>query len=177
MTLVFQIEKHDREARIKGLMPSRGFALDVGAGNSFRWLYGGEDYGRVVAINSCVSILRELERDYTRDGWEFLLTDTRDYRPEEEFDVVTMLHVAEHLPLDDLKEVLDRLVKACRGIFILETPEQFDDNKQAAEAQGNRWNVHRSLVTADFLKRWGFTKLFWYWMNDRFSNAIFFLRR
>jgi hypothetical protein len=81
--------------------------------------------------------------------------------------------VAEHLTRGDLQRVLDRLTKVCRGLFVIETPEQFDDNGRSAEAKGNPYELHRELVTAGFLKRWGFVPAFRYQQNDRFSNAVY----
>jgi hypothetical protein len=106
--------------------------------------------------------------------WDFLVLPVQEYLPDDiRFDLVTMLHVAEHLTLVDLTEVLNRLVEACQGIFLVESPEQFDDNRRSAEDKKNPWELHLSLPTPCFLNRWGFQPLLRYWQNPRFSNVIY----
>ena len=167
------IEQKDRLERIRAMLPSKGSALDIGCGDSFRSVYSGTSFNRIVAINTYQPYVDELRREFPRPGWDFYQADVRDYTPDCLFDAVTMIHVAEHLDLYDLARVFNRLVPACRGIFIVESPEQYDDNERSLVASGNPQEAHRSLVTAEFLARWMFHLVFRYQMNPNFSNAVY----
>lgn len=176
---VILLTPDERIPAIRRLMPKAGSALDIGCGNTFRSLYADRQYRPLLALNPFEPSIVELRREFSRDGWEFRVQDVREYEPDclpfRLIDVATMLHVAEHLDLWDLGRVLDRLVGSV-GVFILETPEQYDDNSRSAEERQNPHEYHRSLVTADYLARWGFSPEFRYWTNERFSNAIYVRR-
>lgn len=168
------IQKEERLKRLDNLLIKEGTALDVGSAHTFPKLYHSRSFKKAIAINPHQPLLTQIQGVYLeRTEWEFLCIDIRDYKPVEDFDLITMFHVVEHLTLPDLTNVLDRLTSACRNQFVIETPEQFDSNKWSVKERNNPYELHRSLVTADFLSSWGFRPLFRYWMNKWFSNAVY----
>lgn len=166
------ILRTERLDRLDAMIPRKGSALDLGCGNHLRYFYGPREFERVVAVNAHRPTLEALQNEFQRDGWDFLCMDITEYNPTESFDVITALHVVEHLKLDDLAILLDKLVLV-GSLTIIETPEQFDDNKLAVVDRDNPWELHRSLVTAEFLSDWGFVPVFRYWQNEKFSNAVY----
>lgn len=174
------ISKQERLARLDRVLIREGTALDIGVGGHFGPIYEPRSFTRVEAFNAHAQTTQVVIDNYAylaRPEWHFFTADMRQYDPHDDFDLITMLHVAEHVTLDELSAVLDRLVPRCRHQFIIETPEQFDDNERHVIEENNIYERHLSLVTGDFLNPWHFTPLFNYWQNPRFSNAVFLLSK
>ena len=57
--------------------------------------------------------------------------------------------------------------------MVVETPEQYNTNERIAAAEGNPFEIHRSLVTAEYLAAWGFVPTARYLMDPPFSNMIY----
>lgn len=169
-----EFPREKRNAELDRLLLRVGTALDIGTGGTFSMLFPQRSFSRVVAISANPDIVQTMkERHADRPEYTFLWNDVRDYTPTEQFDLITMLHVAEHLTLDELSEVMATLTKACLRQFVIETPEQFDANKAAVEEENDPYELHVSLVTAEFLAGWGFELWARYWQNWKFSNAIY----
>lgn len=171
---VRMIERAERNRELDRLLIREGTALDVGTGGTMSMLFPSRKFSKVVGISPyrpLIDVMRARHLD--RPEWSFECIDVRDYILVEQFDLITMLHVVEHLSLPDLSAVLDRLVPACRKQFVIETPDQFDSNESAIQEDGDPYERHVSLVTGDFLAPWGFHPLVRYWQNERFSNTIY----
>jgi 2-polyprenyl-3-methyl-5-hydroxy-6-metoxy-1,4-benzoquinol methylase len=171
---VREFPRENRNAELDKLLIREGTALDVGTGGTFSMLFPQRKFSKVVAISANPDIIAVME-DRHEDWLEcrFRWCDVRGYIPQESFDLITMLHVAEHLLLPELGHVLDTLTAVCRKQFVIETPEQFDDNMAAVEEEDDGYELHVSLVTAAFLAHWGFEPWARYWQNEKFSNAIY----
>ncbi len=174
MIIIPTIQRKDRLKRLDELLIKEGTALDVGSAHTFPKLYHSRTFEKAIAINPHQPLLTQIQGVYpNRTEWQFLCIDIRDYEPTENFDLITMIHVVEHLTLPDLTKVLDRLTSVCRNQFVIETPEQFDSNEESAKKRNNPYELHQSLVTTDFLSSWSFRPLFRYWMSEYFSNAVY----
>lgn len=169
------LDSSERIPALKRLIPKKGNnALDVGCGYHFGILHKDLDYLRTIAVNACQERLAIVKQTYgVQPGWEYLCCDIKDYNPDCDFDLITALHVVEHLDLLDLAKTLDCLTVHCKGVFLIETPEQFDSNERAVISESNPFELHKSLVTAEFLREWDFQPVFRYWQNPQFSNAIY----
>ena len=168
------IPKEKRIEKLNSLLIQKGTALDVGVGNTFMKIYPSRQFTKVTGINIEESVVRELQKGRkNHPEWHFIIGDINEYKPVEDFDLITMLHVAEHLTLPDLSIVLDRLTAVCKKQFMIETPEQFDSNERSVVEKESPYQLHQSLVTANFLLQWNFHLAFRYWQNPQFSNAIY----
>lgn len=169
-----EFPREDRNAELDRLLICEGTALDVGTGGTLSQLFPSRQFTKVVGISAYEPLIQVMQaRHADRPEWTFTHIDVRDYVPSEPFDLITVLHVAEHLTLPALAKVLDTLTAACRKQFVVETPEQFDSNEAAVKEEGDPYEKHICLVTAEFLAAWGFVPWARYWQNERFSNAIY----
>lgn len=170
------VEHSQRFDAICSLIPEDAkTAIDIGCADSFRdvFIKGGRMYSRVIGINIYAPFIAELAGELRENpAYEFAVADAREWSTTEQFDVATILGVAEHFTLYDLSLLLDRLAKQCRTI-ILETPEQYEPNEWAVKALNNPFECHLSLVTAEFLAQWDFAPAVRYWVNDQFSDCIY----
>ena len=172
-----EITRDQRFDEILGLIPREAStAVDVGCGISFRDVYvkSGRLFDRVLGLNVHAPSIRDLTSELreSHPHYSFICADATEYPFDAEFDVATLLAVAEHLTLYDLTKLLDRLA-ACCGTMVLETPEQYEPNEWAVKAFDNPHERHLSLVTAEFLSQWSFRPAARYWLESGFSDCIY----
>ena len=98
-------------------------ALDLGCGRG-EWLELIREQGVLAVGIDCNRIMVEECRQLGLDAREGDLFNHLESLPPAQLDLITALHVAEHLLLDDLIRMLDESLRALKpgGVLILETP-------------------------------------------------------
>lgn len=174
----------DRSQRIPLIiknMHRSGTLLDVGCGGmrqtTFDLVSATGQYELVVGVDAYEESINERKRwaAQRQDAKRFMFIhgEIQKMRFDRRFDVILLSHVMEHLSLAEAESVLGYLWSICDRQMILETPNEFEDGRNAVAEFGNPYQKHACLVDQSFMTRHEFVKLLTYFQESGFSNSVY----
>jgi len=173
------IHKDHRIPTMKGLLPSKcRSALDIGCGGLkntiHEVLYGELPFDDILVVDTHEPNIQERADFYKEDSrYTFMHADAMKVNLDSTYDLITLIHVIEHLDADNAVVLLRKLNAACTGIVLVETPDQFEDGERTAAEEHNPHQRHRFLADEEFMSSNGYRKVFSYRQNQWFTNSVY----
>lgn len=159
---------------INDLLPVKGNTwVDLGCGDAEHTtldrLLVGKNFDKIIAIEAHKPAI-ESRPEYPNVF--YLNEDFSVYLYNEPVDLVTAIHVLEHINLEDVNKVLSHYKKLAKHI-VIETPNEFEDGSQEVKNSKNPYQEHKCLITEDFMKQLNFKLILSYDKNHIYSNSIY----
>lgn len=163
----------------------RGSILDVGCGGTrhttFDLVCATGEYDLIVGIDAHKPSIQEriawAKSRSDSERFKFIHSKAQDIKFDQQFEVILLSHVIEHLTLIGAHTLLDYLWTICSKQMVVETPNEFEDGRNAIAQYDNPHQEHKSLIDEAFMVSHGFKTIYTYSQDSGFSNSIYLKER